>query len=181
MNIIIRNCLFYSVAYDNQKNILCRIKISLFGNRVSYIYDSDNKLRYITKILINKDTSKHRDNCKYQITKVDSGTKTIVGVADLDYLSLKEGNIEKEFYFRPPMINKLVLHLSSNNHKLRIYLKRDGSCFIKNEEDTIIGCIKKQKRYVSIDMKVDTLDIFLVCAIFELSRYLDAENEFVLV
>lgn len=181
MNIIIRNCLFYSVAYDNQKNVLCKIKNSLLGNRVNYIYDSNNKLKYITKILNKKDASVDRDFYKYQIIKIESDIKKIVGIADLDYMNLKEGNIEKEFYFRPPMINKLVLDLSENNQKLKIYLKRDGSCFIKNEEDNTIGCIKKQKRHVSIDMKIDRLDKYLVCAVYELTRYLDAENEFVLV
>lgn len=181
MNIIIKNYLLYSIAYDNQKNVLCRIKKRMLGFGVNYIYDAKNQLRYITKIYNTKDGVEHIDYRKYQITKVDSDQKDIVGVVDLEYMELIDGDREKEFCLRPPMINKLVLHLSENNHKLKIYLKRDGSCFIKNEKDIMLGSIKKLKRNFIIDMNIDTLDEYLLCAIYKLTRYLDRENEFVLV
>ncbi|MGB8453491.1 MAG: hypothetical protein WCD89_14335 [Anaerocolumna sp.] len=180
MKIKIKNYFLYSVAYDDQKKAICKIKNHILSKGQKYIYDSNNRLRYITNIENDEIGEKYMDYHKYQIIQTLSDSKKIVGTANLDYIDKNDGTGLKRMLLRPPLINKLIVYLS-NDRKISIYLNRDGSCILKNEQNEAIGKISggMLKGYLLEFHETD--DVCLICAIFVLTRYLDEENNFYIV
>lgn len=181
MNVRIKNYLLYSVAYDEQKKVICKIKNHFLGKGKKYIYDSNNRLRYITNVVNERNGEKYINFHKYQIIKNLSNSKEIIVTANLDYIDKNDGNCSKQFYLRPPLINKLIVNFIPNNRRIIIYLNRDGSCVIKNEQEKVIGKIKKHILKGYMLEYNETVDVYLLCAIFVLTRYLDEENNFYIV
>lgn len=182
MKIIIKNYCFIRVAYDDQKKVICKIKIHPFGKKQNYIYDSGNRLRYITDIISKKNSVQNTDFHTYQIIENISDAKKIEGTAEIGYIKTTEGVCAKQFCFRPPFINKLTIRFKTKGEMIIIQLNRNGSSSIKDREGRIVGEIKKKilKDYLAW-YKDETIDICLFCAIYVLTNYLYAENDFIIV
>lgn len=182
MKIVIKNYIFIRVAYDDQKKVICKIKNHPFGKRRNYIYDSGNRLRYITDINSKKNSIQNMDFHSYQIIEQISGTKKVVGTAEMSYIETTEGDSEKQFCFRPPFINKLMIYFKTSDNMITIHLNRNGSSCIKDREGKIVGDINKkiQKAYLTW-YNNETIDICLLCAIYVLTSYLYAENDYMIV
>lgn len=182
MKIVIKNYYFIRVAYDDHKNVICKIKNHSCAKRQNYIYDSGNRLRYITDIISKKNSVQNTDFHDYQITENISGTKKVEGTAKMGYIETIEGVNSKQFCFRPPFINKLMIYFKTNDDMITIHLNRNGSSCIKDREGKIVGEIKKKilKDYFTW-YNDEAIDICLLCAIYVLTNYLYAENDFMIV
>jgi|GEM_PF-2955464 len=182
MKIVIKNYYFIRLAYDDQKKVICKIKNHSFGKRQNYIYDSTNKLRYITDIISKKNSGQNTDFHTYQIIENISGIKKLEGIAEIGYIDPTDDNCSKQFCFRPPFVNKLVIRFKTNGKMIIIHLNRNGSSSITDKDGKIVGEIKRKilKNYFTW-YNEETIDICLLCAIYLLTSYLYAENDFIII
>ncbi len=180
MKILIKNFFFVHIAYDDHGKVICKIKNSPFGKRQSYIYDSDNKLRFITDMASKRSYDQNTGFHTYQIIENISGTNRIKATAQMS--DTTEEINTKQFCFRPPFINKLMICLKNNDAMITVHLNRNGSSSIIDKEGKTIGEIHKKFLQDYLTWYNDeTMDKFLFCAINELTKYLYSENEFIIV
>lgn len=177
MEIIIKNYIVFSVAYNGNHKKICKIIRNPFTKK-RYIYDMKKNLRYITEIeKNNKNITSDYYNHNYQIIKNLPQAKKVIGTAEI----VCENNESNEFFFRPPFINKARINFQSGKKIINIYLKRNGSCILKNNNDINIGKIKKDIIKGYTVEYLDMINKYELCAIFILSRYLNDENDFIIV
>lgn len=176
MEIILKNYIIFSVVYDGH-NKLCKIIKNPFIKRRRCIYDTENKVRYITEIQKNRNSISNEYNYNYQIIKKTPQATMVVGTAEL----VHENNVSNDFMFRPPFVNKMEINLFSEKKVIYIFLNRNGSCVLKNEKGIIIGNINKQLLKGYRVEYLERINVYELCAIFILSRYLDEENDFIIV
>lgn len=183
MRLFVKNRLLSRLVYDEANTLVCIARGHSLGAQKT-VESVDGAVVYETRIT-NLNMPQEREssigNRKYIICK-PGNPDACYAAADLAYASSVDTTSLKRMSFKPPLVDRMILHLTGNGESIIVQMQKDGSFRMTDRENNPLGHIQRYHLFkgYQIDYHADISNTF-IAALFELTRYLIKENELEIV
>lgn len=175
MILSIKKCLFAWFIFDNNKNIVSKIKSKRFLGLAKKVINSNNITVYTTDIINEPDSSNDRSNSSFRKYVLYKSGEPIV-VASLTFANNSESAM---MTLRPPQVDEMLLETPSG--LLRAKRQNDnGIIYYQNEQQIckISPFFRFKQQFIEF---YDEYNITFFAGLYVLAEYMMHEDDLVIV
>lgn len=180
MNLIIKNGLTTKKIYDENNNLIYKIRNKNIFKPNKLMFSYENRLLYNTDIVDNTSSAIKKswntaESRKYVMYKADNKNE-IIATATFDYASHIDRTIFHKLLFKAPQINKLTINSIWGTFTIK--LLRNYSCLILDKNAKEIAIISSYHPLKGWKIEYNSLiDTNCLCGLFLLSQYMIHEQD----